>query len=223
MDIGGHHAGRAVGRPIERAYVRRDLLDATLRLLEAVGAPPAGVTTARAVTVAAIVGEAGCTPPTLYHYWANREELLREASEIGWEQFRSAQDSGAGGASDPLERIRRRGTAYLEFAFARPGLFRVIFLDKPVPSGPAAGPSAEPSAGPALLELVADVGEAMAAGLIRTGDPLPVALLFWAAVHGVATLWCATPGLPRALAENVLATQHAALIAGLSDQHPPRP
>jgi hypothetical protein len=61
------------------------------------------------VTIAAIVKEAGCTPPSLYHYWSTRDLLLKEASASGWAQFRVSQTdavaddlSPASSSSNPL-------------------------------------------------------------------------------------------------------------------------
>jgi AcrR family transcriptional regulator len=182
------------------------LVTTTLRLLERTGDPAA-------VTVAAIVTESGCTPPTLYHYWAKRELLLREASETGYAEFRRRQFEAVSGAADPLVRIRLRGEAYLQFALARPSLFRVLFLDRPVP-GQSPADVGNPGLG--LADLIADVGEAMAAGQLASADCLAVAIGLWAAVHGVAALWVVAPELPRELAGSVAALQADALLQGYS-------
>jgi AcrR family transcriptional regulator len=161
--------------------------------------------------VAAIVREAGCTPPTLYHYWTRREDLLREASVEGFAQFRRSQSDAASTTTDAVDRILQRGQAYLDFAFARPSLFRVLFLDRPVPGKPLADVD-DPGQG--LADVVADVSAAMAAGQLAPGDPLGVAVGLWAGVHGIAALWVASPELPRALARSVAAWQTAALLTG---------
>ena len=77
-------ARRKVGRPGDGQDVRGAILAAASRQLQSTGSPDR-------VTVAAIVDEAGCTPPSLYHYWPTRELLLHEASERGWAQFRDSQ------------------------------------------------------------------------------------------------------------------------------------
>lgn len=196
---------RTVGRPAKGAEVRDDLLAAALGLLEASGDP-------REVTVGRIVAAARCTPPSLYHYWPSREALLVEASARGYAAFRVDLTRAVAGADDPIERILRRGRGYVAFAFARPALFRVLFLDRPVAGAPEARPSA-PGAG--LQDLVDDVTSAMEAGRLASGDPLLAAVALWSAVHGVAALWIATPGLPPDLAERTLELQQRALLAGL--------
>jgi AcrR family transcriptional regulator len=191
--------------------MRAALVAATLGLLEQAGDPAA-------VTVAAIVAEVGCTPPTLYHYWPTRELLLREASAEGFAHFRRSQSYAIAATTDPVDRIRRRGQAYLDFALAQPSLFRVLFLDRPVPGQPPANVS---DPGPGLTDLTADVTAAMAAGQLAPNDPLIVAVGLWAAVHGIAALWVATPQLRHDLARQVAATQTDALLAGYSPSDRP--
>jgi AcrR family transcriptional regulator len=198
-------ARRKVGRPGDRENVRGAILAAAVRQLEATGSPDR-------VTVATIVHEAGCTPPSLYHYWPKRELLLREASARGWAQFRASLTDAVTDHHDPMERLRLRGRAYLGFALAKPALFRVLFLEPP-----ATGPTQPPAeTGDALRDLVTDVTAAMATGALRPADPLTTALTVWAAVHGVAALWAVTPNLPTDLAHAVGDLAQDAVLTGLA-------
>lgn len=197
---------RRVGRPVRGAEVRDDLVAAALRMLEATGDPGR-------VTVGAIVAEAGCTAPSLYHYWGSREALLLEASAWGFAAFRDDQALAVGACDDPLERIRRRGRAYLAFALERPALFRVLFLEPPLEGAPEVRLSAP---GLGLQDLTADVAAAMERGLFAPGDPQPIAVALWSAVHGVAALWLATPGLSAEFAYAVADLQQRALLDGLA-------
>ncbi|MCY7289378.1 MAG: TetR/AcrR family transcriptional regulator [Cryobacterium sp.] len=210
---------RSVGRPGEGEDVRGAILAAALRLLEATGSPDR-------VTVAAIVNEAGCTPPSLYHYWPKREILLQEASSRGWSQFRASQASAVSDHHDPVERLRLRGRAYLEFARAKPSLFAVLFLepsaaasgDNPTEVPPEAGNAGTGGAatGEAFNDLVTDVSAAMATGQLRPADPLTTALALWSAVHGVAALWAVTSDLAIELAPAVGDLVLDAVLAGLA-------
>lgn len=195
---------RKVGRPNDGENVRAAILAAALRQLEATGDPDL-------VTIAGVVDEAGCTPPSLYHYWPKRELLLQEASASGWAQFRASQTIAVADDHDPVERLRMRGRAYLGFALARPALFRVLFLEPP-----SAGPARRPDQpGEALRELIADVTAAMATGQLCPADPPTTALALWSAMHGVAALWAVTPNLPPDLAHTVGEVLHGAVFTGL--------
>ena len=197
-------ARRRVGRPGVGEDVRGAILAAALRLLVSTGSPDR-------VTVAAIVDEAGCTPPSLYHYWSTRDLLLREASASGWARFRASQTEALSDDLRPVERLRLRGTAYLDFALAEPALFRVLFLEPP-----AAGSGEPPDTGAALGDLVTDVISAMKSGQLRTADPLSTALTLWSAMHGVAALWAVNPGLPSDLAHSVGDLVQSAVLIGLA-------
>ena len=198
-------AGRRVGRPGDGEDVRGAILAAALRQLEETGSPDR-------VTVAAIVDEAGCTPPSLYHYWSTRDLLLKEASASGWALFRASQTDALADDLGPVERLRLRGTAYLDFALAEPALFRVLFLEPP-----AAGHGEPPlGTGSALNDLVADVTAAMGSGQLRTADPLTTALVLWSAMHGVAALWAVNPHLPTDLAHSVGDLAQSSVLIGLA-------
>jgi AcrR family transcriptional regulator len=204
---------RKVGRPGDGEDVREAILAAALRQLEATGSPDR-------VTIAAIVHEAGCTPPSLYHYWPNRELLLQEASARGWSQFRASQSAAVSDHHDPVERLRLRGRAYLEFALAKPSLFAVLLLGTPV-AGRTEVPAEVPTEVPAetanaFNALVTDVSAAMATGALRPADPLTTALALWSAMHGVAALWAVTPNLPTDLAQTVGDLVQDAVLAGLA-------
>lgn len=197
-------ARRRVGRPGVGEDVRGAILAAALRLLESTGSPDR-------VTVSAIVDEAGCTPPSLYHYWSTRDLLLKEASASGWARFRASQTDALADDLRPVERLRLRGTAYLDFALAEPALFRVLFLEPP-----AAGPGEPPETGKALVDLVADVIAAMKSGQLRTADPLTTALTLWSAIHGVAALCAVNRGLPADLAHSVGDLVQGSVLIGLA-------
>lgn len=208
---------RRAGRPTAGQDLRETLLRVTLRLLERTEDPAT-------VTIARIVREAGCTPPSLYHYWGTREELLRDASARGWEAFRGSQQASAREDEGPLERIRGRGQAYVAFARERPALFRALFVSATLspPTAerarrePGPEPAPERAPGPALAALVSDVTAAMEAGLLRRTDPTVVALALWASVHGLATLCVTHPELPGALVDDAARLQQDAILAGLA-------
>ncbi len=199
---------RKVGRPAGAESLRGTLVDTALALLEETGDPAT-------ISIQAIVDAAACTPPSLYHYWPSRDALLREASARGWAEFQAAQAAAAGTSADPLERIERRGDAYLAFALTRPSLFRVLFLERRTPGATDADPD---HPGAALANLITDVAEAMDARLLRPADPTTIALVLWSAVHGLASLWASSPTLPHDLAWMTARIQQQALIDGLTTE-----
>lgn len=173
-------------RSTSGSALRTTLVEATLAELERVGRT-------EAVTIAAIVAAAGCTPPSLYHYWPTREQLLIEAAALGWSRFEQSQADAVANDPDPRERIRRRGAAYLAFSRDHEPLFRVLFLGPPAPA-PAEVEGSQ-SRGPGFWALRDDIRAAIAAGQISAGqlDEANLAMALWCAVHGLATLSLADP------------------------------
>ena len=188
MDTPPAHPPRRGRKP---SALRDRILEVTLDELERTGQPDA-------VTIAAVVAAAGCTPPSLYHYWASREQLVRDASGLGWARFAAAQGLAAAQSADPLERIRLRGAAYVAFAQHRPALFRILFLGPRAaePNTLPASASASAHLGPSFLELEDDVAAAVTAGTIEAAgaSARELAMVLWCAVHGLATLSLSAPG-----------------------------
>ena len=130
---------------------------------------------------------------------------------MGFAAFRQSQAKAANREPDPLERVRLQGRAYLDFALSRPSLFRVLFLDRPLPGAPPADPES-PDGG--LDDLIHDVELAMQGGQLAPAEAQLVAAGLWAAVHGIAALFVSTPELPHELAWAVASSQTEALLAG---------
>ena len=188
---------RSPGRPHGRTDLRGTIVAVTLRQLET-------TESVDVVTIASIVAEAGCTPPSLYHYWSSRDALLREAGARGWQQFRDQQAHGAAAVSDPIDRLRGRGRAYVDFALQRPRLFQILFLTA------HAEVASEPGEG--FTDLVKEVNDAISQNLLADGDPVTTALTLWSAAHGVAALAVTNPALAPDTAARILARLQEALL-----------
>ncbi len=200
----GRRGRRRAARGDKR--LREEILAATDRLLFEAGDEGK-------VSVAGICRSVGCTPPSLYHHFVDKEALLREVCSHRFEQFAAELDAAAAQTEDPLERVRHKGRAYLGWAIEHPEHYRVLFMSRP--GGPAGGEmSDEPGAG--LRELISDVQECMAAGRFASDDPVTVAVVLWSAVHGVASLYISNAGIPRSMAEQWLEKATSALYRGLA-------
>ncbi|MES2999733.1 MAG: TetR/AcrR family transcriptional regulator [Pseudomonadota bacterium] len=130
-----------------------------------------------AVTLREASRRLGVTAAAVYRHFADRDSLLSELAVRGFDAFGQALHLAAAGAKDPLAAM---GQAYVRFAVARPGRFRLMF-------GPAV---ADRSRHPALLQAVerASIGfRGVAAG--ETPDEHAAAMLrAWAVIHGLSHL-----------------------------------
>jgi len=131
------------------------------------------------------------SPTAIYMHFADKEELFRE---ICHEDFRKLAQSMAGLAqvSDPVERLRRLGSAYIKFGLENPNHYRTMFMT-PHPAILAGEEEMKEKGNPeedAYELLRATVQEAFRAGAFRdylTNVDL-IAQTLWAGVHGVVSL-----------------------------------
>lgn len=124
-----------------------------------------------------VAKRAGVSHAAPAHHFGDTNGLLTALAAEGFTQFQDTLDAREVGAADPRDRVVRAGLGYVEFALARPALFRLIFS------------SARPDF--ASAELVAAARRAyehlvgLAEGL--GGDEIDV-LSIWAIAHGMADL-----------------------------------
>jgi AcrR family transcriptional regulator len=137
-----------------------------------------------ALNLRRLAAETGVTAGAPYHHFADREALLRAIAEEGFLRLEAgliaARDTAA---ADACARLEALGLAYLSFAISHPGYFRAMFHGDASSSGPT-----KPGlrAFHLLRDAVLACREASAA---PRGDPAPLVLIAWSAVHGFATLW----------------------------------
>jgi AcrR family transcriptional regulator len=155
--------------------LRRTLVEAAVRAIASRGV--------EALNLRQIAAEAGVTAGAPYHHFSNRGELLAAIAEEGFGRLAAELIAALDAATvDRSARLEALGVAYVRFAFANPGYFRVMFHGDATTAGPA------PS-GLRAFELLREAVEAcQKAGAAPKGDPKPLVLLAWSAVHGLATL-----------------------------------
>jgi AcrR family transcriptional regulator len=103
-------------RPYHHGDLRRALVDAARRLLEAEGAA--------AMSLRAVAREAGVSPAAPYHHFKDKGELMSAVASEGWvllsaTMFQAAADN----PDDPLA----MALTYVTFARSRPQLYRLMF------------------------------------------------------------------------------------------------
>jgi AcrR family transcriptional regulator len=170
---------------------RRRVLDASLALVAASGV--------RAMSFREVARLAGVSHQTPYHHFGSAQGILRAIAEEGFSSL-TAEMAGAAEAAgpDPLDGLTAAGVAYVAFATAHPGHFRVMF-QRPVDG--AEPPLPEAAATFATLERLVAAAHAPGHG---AGVPVNVLVgLCWAVVHGIAALRTEGHGPPVADAEVV--------------------
>src|SRR4249919_4040846 len=105
-------------RERERTEIRERILDAALEVFATEGV--------EGVTMRALADAIEYTPPVIYAHFRDKDAIIQE---LCYRQLRSlAQLFANFGALDPVERLRRIGYVYADFAVEHPSHFRFLFL-----------------------------------------------------------------------------------------------
>jgi len=166
-------------RPYHHGNLRQALLDAAFELL---ATRPAAQLSLREVARAAGVSHAAP-----YHYFADRDSLLKAVSTECLRRFLGAQQDAVARATAPRERLLALGLAYVGFAHQQPNAFALVFDAQLCPPGqPNAESAPLIAANEALLRDCVTALRPTDGPPDASGDALGAAL--WGTVHGLAQL-----------------------------------
>ena len=105
-------------RPYHHGDLRRALVDAARRLLEAEGPT--------ALSLRAVAREAGVSPAAPYHHFKDKAELLDAVAQEGWDTL-NAQMAEAKTRDSGPHQLTSLGITYVCFARDNPALYRVMY------------------------------------------------------------------------------------------------
>ncbi|PZO05197.1 MAG: TetR/AcrR family transcriptional regulator [Alphaproteobacteria bacterium] len=165
-------------------------------------------------TIRKIADEVGLSSTALYIHFADKEAILQEICRTAFETLIATNRDILEATSAPEDRLRRMLAAYVEFGFANPNAYRLIYLTRPLEARDGAETAAQ-NLGAELFGSFADVVEQVAiAGRLRT-DAKVAAQVFWAGVHGIVSLIITKPYFPWADRDALVQTMTDALLEGL--------
>ncbi|HVY47886.1 MAG TPA: TetR/AcrR family transcriptional regulator, partial [Minicystis sp.] len=159
--------------------LRQALVDAALRALERARTDE--------LSLRALARALGVSPRAPYRHFATKEDLL---AAVAVEGFRMAEAHArarvAAAGADAIARLRAVAEAYVLFAVEHPAAFRVMYAPyATVHEGAPELVRARAEGHAAAMQIIA---EGQAAGRLREGDPMQLALLLWSSTHGLAVL-----------------------------------
>jgi len=172
------------------------------------------------VSIRSVADAVGVTSPSIYLHFEDKTALLAAVVADVFEELDKAMLAAAEGLTEPFERLRAFGSAYVHFALAHAEHYRIAALDPcPIPEVDRVVASG------AFMHFTQAVVECIDAGIFRAGDPVPVTLQLWSAAHGIAALMITKPFLPWGDADEMIdrVLCAAALGAAASDligEHP---
>jgi AcrR family transcriptional regulator len=173
-----------VARKPDDAYqhgnLREALIQAGLKLLSEGGLEK--------LSLRAAAQLAGVSHAAPYRHFRDKDALVAAIAEQGFLLLtaRMQEEEKRVSASDLPARLSAIGVGYVAFAIEHPGYFRVIFGG--LACEDAITPELQAAGNAAFQVLRGLVGEGVASGVLRAGDPDEMALAAWSLVHGLGML-----------------------------------
>ncbi|MGH7531549.1 MAG: TetR/AcrR family transcriptional regulator [Gemmatimonadales bacterium] len=164
----------------ERAETRQRILDAAREMFVRHGY--------EATTMRAIADKIDYTATAIYHHFRGKDELLLELATADFRALAAAFQRAAQ-IEDPIERLRRVGAAYVDFALTHPMHYRLMFMT-PHPVMDVKGITRGDPSQDAYAFLRDLWKDAIAAGRVRPEfqDPEELAQMCWSSLHGLLAL-----------------------------------
>ena len=139
-------------------------------------------------TLRELARRVGVNHRAVYRHFDSRQDVLAAIAQHGYERLAEALRRAVD-AVDPRatrDRLAALGVAYVEFAFGAPAMFTVMFGRRLNEEGRY--PGLEVPIAAAYTVLFEELDRARDAGRLAEGKRGDLALSFWAALHGVASL-----------------------------------
>ena len=147
-----------------------------------------------AVSIRAVAEAVGVTPPSIYMHFADKDALLVAVCAEHFAKLDEVSEAAVLGVKDPMERIERRGRAYIQFGLDNPEPYRIMFMTRTA-SGLQMSDE-ELAQMSSFHHLREDVEAAMAVGRMPKGDSFAMGCGLWAVVHGITSLLISKPNFP---------------------------
>ncbi|MEJ8640287.1 TetR/AcrR family transcriptional regulator [Streptomyces sp. MS1.HAVA.3] len=144
-----------------------------------------------AVTTRRLAERIEYSQPVLYSHFRGKREIIGAVALEGAAELAAAVRAAASRANSPRERVAALARTYLDFAARNPAVYDALFqLDGGLAYAQEDTPEPLKDAFAALLECLAEVaGDGVHPGMFTE--------VFWAALHGLATLTRAGRLLPE--------------------------
>uniref|UniRef100_UPI003341BC2D TetR/AcrR family transcriptional regulator n=1 Tax=Gemmatimonas sp. TaxID=1962908 RepID=UPI003341BC2D len=162
---------------------RQAILDAARELFVAEGV--------EATTMRAIAAKIGYTPTAIYHHFRDKDALIVELCLADFTALGQAMFK-IGRIEDPVERLRRMGMAYADFALDNTSQYRFMFMtsyqQQLIDASGNMVPMPDEDAYQFLFQTVQ---EGIDKQLYRPEltDAVEMAQMFWGGIHGIVALW----------------------------------
>ena len=165
-------------------------------------------------TIRKIADEVGLSSTALYMHFAEKGEILHEICRQAFAALLELTREVEAEPGGPEGRLRRMLGAYIDFGFANPNAYRLIYMTRPVELEHGALSAAQELGASLYRSFEQVVEDAAANGLLRH-DARTTAQVLWAGCHGVVSLVITKPYFDWVERETLVRTLLDGLFAGL--------
>lgn len=198
---------RSTRKPKGEGHARRaEILVAAEKIFVEVGYEGA--------TIRKIADEVGLSSTALYMHFSEKSEILHEICRSAFERLKAANADVIAADVAPEVRLRRLIEAYVEFGFANPNAYRLIYLTRPTEAREGAESAAQMMGAELYRSFEAVVAAVEAEGRLN-GDVRASAQALWAAAHGIVSLVITKPYFDWVERNLLVRTQFDAIFSGL--------
>jgi AcrR family transcriptional regulator len=161
----------------------------------------------------------GYTATTIYHHFADKDELLFEVLLEGFESFGQRLQTAYESEHDPAARLEAAGRAYVRFGLEHRVHYRLMFMERPeFLLRPGVKDDRKPTID-SFGVLFKIVEELIASGSVEPVEPRTLANLLWSGVHGIVALAIASPTCDDVQAERLTDLYLPSILKGLRPTH----
>lgn len=207
MSVATPTVARAARKPKGEGHSRRaEILSAAERVFVDHGYEGA--------TIRKIADEVGLSSTALYMHFPDKAAILHEICRDAFAALTEANAAVIDEPGRPRDRLRKMMRAYVDFGFANPNAYRLIYLTRPSEAREGAQSVAQ-ELGMSLFRTFENVvKEAAAAGQLKRG-PAETAQALWAGGHGVVSLMITKPYFDWTDRDVLISTMLDGLFDGL--------
>lgn len=196
-------------RARQKKFLRQEILDAASELFVRDGFEN--------VSMRRIADKIEYSPTTIYLYFKDKAELLEQVCQDTFGRLSRLLARIMEQTGDPLQRLKRGLTAYIEFGVANPHHYRATFM-MPIPEGFEKEKYTRPES-PGMQAfgfLRRCIDDCARAGKLKVKDVELASQTMWAGIHGITSLLITYESFPWVGHEKVIHCMVDTLVEGIS-------
>ena len=176
----------------EGARLREEIVAAAVELLDETGEPGA-------ITLRSVARQVGIAAPSIYRHFPDQPAIMLAVMRNAYGELYAELHAAAAAAAGPRQRLLAICSAYLDFAPAHPGRYRIMFGGVWIPDLNTSSLTEDDMSalGQESIQLIAAAfADCVHAGVSTSTDVAADAVALWLGLHGLAHQQLSAPSFP---------------------------